>query len=438
MSAEPAAHAAMSVVPSRLQVTRLGADGDGLSAWDDGSAAFIPLSLPDEIVLADRLLRGHGVLREVVEPSPHRVAPPCAQFGSCGGCALQHADDALYAGFKRGLLVQALRQAGSDLEPAALVRTPLRARRRLDLAARRGPRGILLGLHGRAGAPIDLPDCLVAHPDLVRLFGPLRATLNSFSGLKKDGSVLLNLLESGPDILLSGDGEPDAGDRRRLAEFAALWGIPRISWAYRGGVSETLALMRPPLHHFNGVPVEPPPGAFMQASQQGEDAIRSAVLAGLPEKLSAKSRIIELYAGVGTLTFALAERATVRAYEGDAAAFAALRRAAGGRPVQPFQRDLARQPLQAKELDGAAAIVLDPPHGGAFAQIGPIVASDVSRLVLVSCNPAVLPRDLAPLLAAGFVVEAATPIDQFLFSPRLESVLVLSRAARTRPRRALR
>ncbi len=413
-----------------LRVTRLGGEADGLAAWSDGTAAFIPLSLPGELLRAERLARGQGRLVELLEASPHRVAPPCPSFGQCGGCALQQGDDALYGEFKSNLLLQALRQAGSDAVPAPLRRTPPGARRRLDLALRRTDAGILLGLHGRAGAPIDLPDCLVAHPDLVALFAPLRVALNSFGGLRRDGAVLLNLLDSGPDILLSGDGEPDAGDRRRLADFARAHGVARIAWAYRGGVAETLVALRPPRHHFDGVAVTPPPGAFLQASVQGEAAIRAAVLAGLSEKLPGRARIIELYAGIGTLTFALAGRASVTAYEGDDVAFACLRQACGGRAVMPIHRDLARQPLQVSELNGAAAVVLAPPFSGAAAQIGPLAASDVARVILVNCNPAVLPRDLAPLLAAGFAVTAATPIDQFLWSARLESVIVLARTPR--------
>jgi 23S rRNA (uracil1939-C5)-methyltransferase len=54
----------------------------------------------------------------------------------------------------------------------------------------------------------------------------------------------------------------------------------------------------------------------------------------------------------------------------------------------------------------------------------------------VSCNPAALARDAAVLQRGGFALLSATPIDQFLWSSRLESVSVFSRAPR--PRRGLR
>ncbi len=144
-----------------------------------------------------------------------------------------------------------------------------------------------------------------------------------------------------------------------------------------------------------------------------------------------RSRIVELYAGCGTITFALAARGRVAAFEGDAAAIAALRRAANqaglaGR-ISAEQRDLARQPLTARELAGVSAIVLDPPHAGAAAQMPAIAAAKPARVIYVSCNPAALVRDARTLCEAGYDLLAATPVDQFLWSARLESVVVFNR-----------
>jgi 23S rRNA (uracil1939-C5)-methyltransferase len=177
---------------------------------------------------------------------------------------------------------------------------------------------------------------------------------------------------------------------------------------------------------FAGVAMAPPPGAFLQASASGERAIVAAVLAALP----AKGRIAELYAGCGTLTFALSNRARVAAWEGDAASASALRAAANraglaGR-IEVVQRDLARQPLQARELSGFAAVVLDPPLAGAAAQTAQIAAARPPVVIYVSCNPATLSRDARLLRQANYHLKAATPIDQFLWSARLESVCVFT------------
>jgi 23S rRNA (uracil1939-C5)-methyltransferase len=425
----------MSTSQAEVRVGRVGADGDGVGALADGAAVYLPFTLPGELVRPGALARrGEGWFgsAEVVEASVQRVAPACGHFGVCGGCALQHWAMADYLAWKSGLLGAALRRAGfDDVALAPMVATPVGARRRIELALRRNAAVIAIGLHqGRGAEVVDMRECVVLHPVLFGLIAPLRAVLRGLSALRREGSAVVNLLDSGPDLLLRLDGDLNALDRTRLAAFAAAHGLPRVSWSRRDKPSETACLLRPPVVAFAGTAVTPPPGAFLQASRDGEAAILAAVLAGLPEKLAPRARVAELYAGCGTLSFALAGRARVAAFEGDAAAAAALvaavnaARLAGRITVQC--RDLARQPLSAKEFSTYAAVVLDPPHGGAAAQIGQIAAAKVARVIYVSCNPAALARDAAVLRAAGYRLLSATPVDQFLWSARLESVVVFA------------
>jgi 23S rRNA (uracil1939-C5)-methyltransferase len=373
-----------------------------------------------------------GVAEIIVSTSEERTQPPCPHFGACGGCALQHWQTEHYLAWKARLLDQALRRAGFDPVLAPIAASPPHARRRMDLAIRRQGSRVILGLHAPRGADIvDLQSCTVLHPTLIALVAPLRDLLRSLSLLLREGSAIINLLDASPDLLLRTDAEPDATDRTKLAAFAAAHGMPRISWAKGGETPETLCLLRPPVVNLSGIAVQPPPGAFLQASLSGEEAIIDAVLAALPEKLPAKARVAELYAGTGTLTFALAQRLRVAAFEGDKLAFGALlatvkSNGLAGR-IEAHYRDLVRQPLSSKELAGFTAVVLDPPHAGAAAQIARIAAARVPRIVYVSCNPASLSRDARVLRDTDYRLLAATPIDQFLWSARLESVVVFDR-----------
>ncbi len=269
------------------------------------------------------------------------------------------------------------------------------------------------------------------HPDLFALIGPLRALLNRLRTVRKEASAVINLLDSGPDFLLRGDAPLEQTDRNLLIDFARDHGLPRVSWALGTDTPETVCLLRPAVTSLSGTTVGPPPGAFLQATAAGEAAIGAQVLGALPAKLYARSRVAELYAGCGTISFALAPKVRVAAYEGDRDAFVALRTAANnpaatGR-VEAVQRDLTRQPLSAKELGAFAAVVLDPPHNGAPEQTGQIAASGVGTVIYVSCNPNALARDGLLLKQAGYRLEAVTPIDQFLWSARLESVCVFRR-----------
>jgi 23S rRNA (uracil1939-C5)-methyltransferase len=213
--------------------------------------------------------------------------------------------------------------------------------------------------------------------------------------------------------------------------FARAHNAPRISVAKDQMDPEPIIILNPPAITLSGIPVEPPPGAFLQATRQGEAAIIAAMLAGLP-KLNAKSRVVELFAGLGTLTFALVQHARIEAYEGSADAVAAQERAIrsknlAGR-ITLTQRDLARRPLQTADMTGRAAIVLDPPYAGAANQMRFLAASAVPRIIYISCNPAALGPDAYVLRSAGYTLLAATPIDQFPYSENLESVVVFGKA----------
>lgn len=418
-----------------LDVTALGAAGDGFARLPDGGSCFVPRSLPGEALTARALRRrGDGWfadLETVHRASPDRIAPPCRHFAACGGCALQHWADAPYAEWKRAKLVEALSRAGfADAPVGPLLRTPPRARRRADLALRRQPGGgVTLGFHARVGgAIVDLRTCEVLDPRLVALFDPVREALRGFSALKREGSAVLNLLDTGPDLLLRTDGALDAAGRSRCAAFASAHGIPRVAWALGNAAPEMAAQHGPAAIRFGDAVVHPPPGAFLQASPAGEAAILDAVLDGLPERLTARAAIAELHAGIGTLSFALAERARVTAFEVSAEAVGALAAAAGrtGARITAVRRDLARQPLLAAELKPFAAVVLDPPFAGAPEQVPLLARARVPRVVYVSCNPAALARDARTLKEAGYRVLSAVPVDQFLWSPHLEAVVAFS------------
>lgn len=297
----------------------------------------------------------------------------------------------------------------------------------MDLAAHRTRDGVALGLHRQRGKEIvDLTTCVVLHPVLVALMPPLRRLLARLQAFRRAASVIANLIDSGPDVLLRTDGPLHLADRIALTEFARAHMLPRIAWAQGTDEAEPVAVLRPPTTSLSGVTIALPPGAFLQASSSGEEAIVAAVLDAVP----AKGPIAELFVGCGTITFALAKHARVAAWEGDAAAVSALRAAASkadlaGR-IEVKQRDLARQPLQAKELQAFTAVVLDPPFAGAAAQVAQIAAARVPAVICVSCNPATLSRDARLLHQAGYRLRAATPIDQFLWSARLESVVAFS------------
>ena len=151
---------------------------------------------------------------------------------------------------------------------------------------------------------------------------------------------------------------------------------------------------RAPTALFGQVQVELPPGAFLQATEAAEGAIRHAIGRAIGEA----GRIADLFAGCGTFSLPLAAAGcTAHAIERDPAMLAALeqaaRRAGLAARITTERRDLQRAPLAGAELERFDALVVDPPRGGARAQAETLAASQVARLAMVSCNPATFARD---------------------------------------------
>jgi 23S rRNA (uracil1939-C5)-methyltransferase len=173
--------------------------------------------------------------------------------------------------------------------------------------------------------------------------------------------------------------------------------------------------------------VVPPPAAFLQATAHGQAALTALVRAAVPDA----RRIVDLFAGCGTFSLPLAEEAQVHAVEADPAMLAALdlawRATPGLRRVTTEARDLFRRPLDAAELAGFDAAVIDPPRAGAAAQVAAIAQSALPTVAMVSCNPVTFARDAATLVAAGFRLGPVTLVDQFRWSAHVELAARLTR-----------
>lgn len=414
-----------------MTIERLGAAGDGVARGEDGRPLYVPGALPGErVVVAVEHRRGEGLagrLIDILAPSLDRVRPPCPHVGVCGGCALQHLAPAAYVEWKRGLLVAALHRAGfSDAAVSPLVPAEPGTRRRAEFTLRPG----VAGFHARASAAVvDVPGCLVLAPPLLALAEALRAL--DLGVLRPRAEAQANLTETGLDVVLRPGREPDRAARESLARFAGAADLARLSLD-RGEGPVPLVVRRSPRLSLGGVAVEPPPGAFLQATAEGERAIVAAVLAALAD-LPEGARVTDLHAGIGTITFPLAARFRVLAIEGEGAAATALgtavRRAGLAPRVAVETRDLALRPLTGDELARFDAVALDPPRDGAKVQAQALAAAPPSlrRVVYVSCNPAALARDGLILAAGGWRAIRAVPIDQFLWAPHLESVVVFAR-----------
>lgn len=408
-----------------IEIERLGAKGDGIGTVD-GQPVYVPYVLPGEIVqveLGQR--RGDGIAATLVaieRPALERVQPPCRHFGVCGGCAAQHMDEHFYRRWKSELIVQALRKRGlSDVPMAPIEATPPQRRRRASFTAQKTRGGTVLGFHARAShLLIDLQECPVMLPAIELLMEPLHALLGRV--LNATATITINSTDTGLDVAVAAKQALDLPARQILAEFTAAQDLARLSWD-----GEPVATRRAPLLRLGELTVEPPPGGFLQASVEGEAAMRDAIAQWTRR---AKS-MADLYGGVGTLSLPSVPERRVHLVEADQAASdaaaKAARQPAARSKLTVERRDLARRPLSPDELDKFDAVMFDPPRAGAVEQSEQLARSNVPVVVAVSCDPATFARDARLLIDGGYALEQIVPIDQFRWSSHIELVARFTR-----------
>ncbi len=411
---------------TRLTIDHLGARGDGV-AHADGGPVYVPHTLAGETVTAARS-GSRAEMIAVLEASPLRVTPPCKHFQTCGGCALQHMDYDAYNDWKRELVVDALKSRRVETAVEDMVRCRPCTRRRAVFAARKTERGVLLGYHAAMShTVVPIEECPILLPAIVTRLDDLRRLAALFGPTKQTLRLAVTATESGLDIDVGGIAKVPEKIRMAVSQFAGEAGFARVSLA-----GEIVLEPRKPVVSFAGTPVELPPGGFLQATADAEQAMAELVTGHLAKS----KRVADLFSGSGTFALRLARKAEVHAVESLEAALAALDRAArhgqGFRKVTHERRDLDRRPLTAKELSRFDGLVFDPPRAGAEEQAKQIARSDVAKVAAVSCNPITLARDLAILIEGGYRLLSVTPIDQFLWSPHVEAVALLEKPVKRR------
>ncbi len=400
-------------------VERLGHHGDGIAP----GPVFVPRCLPGETVAGD-VEDGRMPAPRILEPSAHRVAPVCAHYRTCGGCSVQHADDGFVAEWKLGIVRAALEAQGLDAEFRPSHLSPARSRRRAVFTGRRTKKGVLIGFPARASEALtDVPGCELVAPALLTTRAALAEMLTCGGSRKGTLSFTVTKSDAGPDIAVSGGKPLDLSLRGTLGGIAERHAIARLTWN-----DEVVALRARPIQCFDGIAVTPPPGAFLQATADGEAALRDAVR----EALDDSEIVVDLFAGCGTFALPLARQAEVHAVEGATALTDAL--AAGWRGAQGLKRvtfearDLFRRPLLPDELHRFDSAVIDPPRAGASAQTEELGASRIERIAAVSCNPVTFARDARKLVASGFRLDWVKLVDQFRWSTHVELVAGFSRS----------
>ena len=411
-----------------LTIVALNARGEGLTE----SGLTFPGALPGERVRPASAGERAGAAQRA-DPSPDRIAPICAYFGSCGGCAAQHMSESLSPVEARG--------GGEGARPRATGDRGRRTRRRawrwtatrdLPCAVSPGAKEEIGFMRARSHDLVAIDNCPLFAPQMSGAIAASRAVARELRGVGKPLDIGVTASDAGLDIDIRGCGPLDPPTTAKLVAIAGRLDLARVS--NHGAV---VIERRPPTIAVGTSSLTLPPGGFLQATAKGETILAEIALDAMRDA----KRVADLFCGAGAFALRLASQREVAAINSDMGAIEALQRAAArdahSSGLRAERRDLFARPLQPSELAAFDAALFDPPRSGAEAQARAFAASTLSLVVAVSCNPETFARDARILVEGGFVAETATPLDQFRFSPHVEIIAVFRRPRERKRKRSI-
>jgi 23S rRNA (uracil1939-C5)-methyltransferase len=438
----------VSEVEEVATVASLTHDGEGVVR--EGKTAFVAGALPGERIRFRRT-RSHrqhdeAELLEVLEPSASRVAPRCAHFGVCGGCALQHLSAEAQLEAKQTELRDNLERMGkvSPRQWLAPLRGPAwnyRRRARLGSKFVIKKDRVVVGFRERLAPYVaELQRCEVLAAPLGEMIAPLAAMLNGLSIRHRIPQIEAAVADNVVALVLRVLESPSVDDLIRLRAFATAHsvrfylqtgGLDSVS-PLDGSSGEPLEALRYGLPHFD-LKLQFTPTDFVQINAQINQALVARAVELLD--LTPASSVLDLYCGIGNFTLALA-RNSGRAVgvEGDKGLVDRARHNAGLNEVRNAEfhvADLARplEPTLPWLRESYTHVLLDPPRAGASEMLASISRLSPQRVLYISCHPGSLARDLGLLVHEhGMSLVAAGVLDMFPHTTHVESLAVLEPA----------
>ncbi len=404
-----------------LELTAMAHGGRALGRHH-GQVIFVPYAIPGEVVEVEVVESSRhwaqARLVKVLEPSPHRVAPPCPYFGpeGCGGCQFQHIAYEAQVEFKRQVVVDQLARVGGlrevHVQEAIGAAEPWGYRNHAQF--RITPEGRLGFLAANSHDVIPVQECLILDPLLDELWAALDIVWPQLH------RVSLRCGSATGDLMV-------VFELERYEDFDIEVDLP-VSCVLLLADGEPVVLIGNSYltEHVAGRDYRISAGSFFQVNTAGAEALVALVREYLaPAK---DETLVDLYCGVGLFGLALAgDVARVVGVEADPGAAADFRVNAQEFDHVELLEERAETAL--RHVEGTVdLVVLDPPRSGA----GPAVIEEIVRLsprrvVYVSCDPATLARDARHLVGSGYQLRKVQPVDLFPQTYHIESVALFAR-----------
>lgn len=426
-------------------VTIEGLDQEGRGVGrHQGRPILLHGALPGETIRYHRLSRkrshDEGVVDTIDTPSPERVDPRCAHFGTCGGCSLQHLDSESQIDLKAQWLLDRLKRIGR-VEPEHVL-APLRGplwgyRRKARLAVKYdGRKGrVLVGFRERNSPRVaDIRRCEVLHPDAGGLIESLSVLVGRLSIRRCVPQIEVAFGDDERAFCFRVLDKPSQADLAALRAFGSEHEAMVFLQADRAGGMRSLADRDNALYYRladYGLRMAFSPSHFIQVNAEVNRAMVALALDLL--NLRQTDHLLDLFCGLGNFTLPLATRAaSVVGVDGDSALIGWAEQNAvfnSSSNVSFHTADLTADPTDTawmrRTYDG---ILLDPPRTGALEMMPHLAGLDAARILYVSCDPRTLARDVGFLVhEQGYTLDKVGVMDMFPHTSHVESIALLRR-----------
>lgn len=450
---------------AEVRVESINSRGHGVSrVGDEKFVYFVPGALPGEVVRGRvcQIKKSYGVIEidEIAEPNTERISPACPFYGTCGGCALQHASYSLQMQIKDQIVNDAFRKIPGVSTGIISKCTPSPSqwgyRNKASFPVRQSGKKKVLGFFRQGShdlVPVDR--CPVLDPQIEKWIAPIASILsvsmveaykeNTHSGTLRHivcrcgtntgSSIIVPVLRLARNEEFSSELEEFAGSL--LASLEGVGGVvanfnPSQGNTIFGGFSKNIAGDSFISESMNGFQMEYGPTSFFQVNTNQAVSLFKTASAELAER--GGGRILELYSGTGALTLFLAKGSKmVHAIEDWTESVVFLRKNLTANSMDNVEAlemssERAVRFLSGRKFD---TVVMDPPRKGCSGHVlKGVCALRPSRIVYISCNPSTLARDSMFLMRNGFTLEKIQPFDMFPQTFHVECIATFQRSGR--------
>lgn len=384
-----------------LRITNVGHGGMCI-ARHQGRVVFVRHAIPGELIRAEiteitsKFLRADAI--EIIEPSEHRVSPPCSLARVCGGCDWQHVQVDHQRELKSMVIREQLSHLGKistvngvalsdfQVQPLASHKDGLRWRTR-NRFARIDDQSVGLRMN-RSHSLVEVNDCLIASEGATQL--------------ARDSAKFST---SEIEVAKSSQGEMVVVDQRGGPWLTEV--VEERSWRIHAS-------------------------SFWQIHSDAPSAFVSSVRNIVHPR--AGESILDLYAGSGLFAATLAkdvgQDGEIVAVESAIDAVRDARRSCSDLHTVELITAKVERWIADYMGDAFDIVIADPPRTGAGKEVTGHMARLARRaIVYVACDPSALGRDTGYLAEHGWTMTKLVGFDAFPMTSHMECIALFEPSA---------